>query len=71
MTGPQPPRSCLARVYRTPMDVEAEKHKGWHRHGILVVAADDERLSWPERELIDQLGARLYGARRRKEARHG
>ena len=53
------------------MDVEADKRRGWHRHGILVVSADDDRLSWPERQLIDQLGAKLYGARRRNEARHG
>jgi hypothetical protein len=28
---------------------------------ILVVAADDQRLSWPGRELVRQLGKKLYG----------
>jgi hypothetical protein len=37
-------------------DPEAEKLAGWHRHGILVVAEQDPRLSWPERELIRQPG---------------
>jgi len=72
MSGPATPRSCLARVQRGRIDVEAEKRAGWRAHGILVVAEDDARLSWPERELVRQLGAKLYGPRRRrKEARHG
>ena len=45
------------------VDAEAEKRAGWRRHGILVVAEQDPRLSWPERELIRQLGAKLYGER--------
>jgi hypothetical protein len=36
---------------------------GWREHGILVVAAQDPCLSWPERELIRQLGVKLYGER--------
>jgi len=69
MTGPAQPRSCLARAHHTPVDVEAEKRDGWRRHGILVVAEDDRRLTWPERALVRQLGARLYGGR--GEAGHG
>ncbi len=71
MNGPAKPRSCLARVQRRPIDVEAEKRAGWRAHGILVVAEDDDRLTWPERALVRQLGAKLYGPRcRRKEVRH-
>ncbi len=32
---------------------------------ILVVRVDDERLSWPERELVRQLGDKLNGKGRR------
>ena len=33
---------------------------------------DDERLTWPERELVEQLGTKLYGPRpETREARHG
>ena len=71
MSGPAKPRSCLARLQPECIDVEAEKRNGWRAHGILVVAEDDDRLGWPERELVRQLGAKLYGPRRRKEARHG
>lgn len=39
------------------------KRSGWHDQHILVVDADDERLSWPERELVRQLGEKLYGKR--------
>jgi len=67
--GPQQPRSCLGRLQRRPIDVEAEKREGWRAYGILVVAEDDHRLAWPERELVRQLGAKLYGKRR--EPSHG
>jgi hypothetical protein len=54
-------RSHLGRHQPTPLDAEAEKRVGWREHGILVVAEQDPRLTWPERELVRQLGARLYG----------
>jgi hypothetical protein len=39
------------------------KRDGWRDQGLLAVSIDDHRLSWPERELVRQLGERLYGAR--------
>ena len=45
------------------MDVSQEKSRGWRRLGILVVAEDDARLTWCEREQVRQLGTRLYGLR--------
>jgi hypothetical protein len=50
---------------------EQVKRDGWLKHGILVVNEDDQRLSWPERLLIRQLGERLFGKRLPKEARDG
>jgi hypothetical protein len=67
--GPQPWRSPLGRWQGKPMDVEAEKKTGWRRHGILVVSESDNRLTWPEKELIRQLGAKLYGER--EEGKNG
>ena len=58
-------RSPLGRHQPERIDVEAEKRSGWRQHGILVVAEQDPRLSWPERELVRQLGAKLYGERRK------
>ena len=55
-------RSQLGRHQPKRIDAEAEKRTGWRRHGILVIAEQDPRLTWPERELIRQLGVRLYGA---------
>jgi hypothetical protein len=52
------------RHHQTPFDAEAETRAGWRQHGILVVAEQDPRLTWPEREVVRQLGARLYGQRR-------
>ena len=42
---------------------EQVKRDGWHDQGILAISPDDERLTWPEREIIRQLGERLYGKR--------
>jgi hypothetical protein len=47
---------------------EQVKRDGWLEHGFLVVNEDDQRLSWPERQLIRQLGERLFGKRQPKEA---
>ncbi len=47
------------------------KRDGWCQQGVLVIAANDERLSWPERELVRQLGEKLYGnGGKRQEKRH-
>jgi hypothetical protein len=37
---------------------------------VLAVAVDDARLSWPEQELVRQLGEKLYG-KRGTEVDHG
>ncbi len=39
------------------------KRDGWHDEGLLAVSVDDHRLTWPERELVRQLGEKLYGPR--------
>ncbi|MEI4196532.1 hypothetical protein [Roseovarius sp. E0-M6] len=44
-------------------DPEQVKREGWKEQGVLAVSLDDQRLTWPERELVRQLGERLYGAR--------
>ena len=45
------------------------KRDGWREQGVLAIAVDDERLTWPERELVRQLGETLYG--KRPEVAHG
>jgi hypothetical protein len=42
---------------------ERVKRDGWQEQGVLAVAVDDERLTWPERELVRQLGEKPYGKR--------
>lgn len=53
---------------RTPDQV---KRDGWVEHGILVVDERDHRLTWPERQLIRQLGERFFGKRKCAEAQDG
>jgi hypothetical protein len=57
-------RSYLGRHQAERIDPEMEKRVGWREHGILVIAEGDARLTWPERELIRQIGAKLYGKRK-------
>ena len=42
---------------------EQVKRGGWKEQRVFAVSLDDQRLTWPERELVRQLGERLYGAR--------
>jgi hypothetical protein len=52
---------------RSPDDI---KRDGWREQRVLAVSIDDARLTWPERELILQLGEKLYGDRKQtKEVR--
>ncbi len=47
------------------------KRDGWQDQGMLAVSIEDDRLTWPEKELIRQLGEKLYGRRRdRVEKQH-
>ena len=52
---------------RNPDEV---KRNGWKEQGLLAVSFDDDRLTWPERELVRQLGEKLYG-KREEDRRHG
>ncbi|SDB57663.1 hypothetical protein [Bauldia litoralis] len=45
---------------RSTQDV---KREGWVEQGVLAVSVEDHRLTWPERELVKQLGEKLYGRR--------
>ena len=68
-TRGRPRMKWLPRGYGgTRREPEQVKGEGWREQGILVIAANDQRLSWPERELIRQIGNRIYG---RTEVGHG
>jgi hypothetical protein len=69
MKTPSPRYRCpLGSVQPKNMDAEKVKRDGWRQQGILVVASDDDRLDWVERELLQVIGERLYGER---EQSHG
>ncbi|MBU9366218.1 hypothetical protein LWS69_00735 [Bordetella hinzii] len=61
-------RCPLAKLQPKVTDLEAVKRRGWRDQHILVVSPDDDRLDWTERELVRQIGERLYGA---EDPRHG
>lgn len=63
MKIPTPSYLCpLGRLQPDVQDLDAIKQRGWRDQHILVVSPDDERLDWMERELVRQIGERLYGA---------
>jgi len=60
---PKPPTCALGKFVPSQMDVESVKREGFNNHGILVVAVDDQRLSWIERQIIQKIGDRIYAQR--------
>ncbi len=69
MSAPNPHYRCpLGRLQSSRPDPEIIKREGWREEGILVIASNDERLDWAERELVKRIGERLYGF---QEADHG
>lgn len=57
-------RCPLGRMQPEPIDAEAVKRDGWKNQHVLVIAQDDARLDFVEREFIRRIGERLYGGRR-------
>ena len=54
---PEPARRMLGKA-PPPQETEAIKRYGWRDQGVLVVSAEDVRLSWSEREMVRQLGSK-------------
>ena len=59
-------QSPLGKMQPTKVDLEKVKKEGWNKEGILVVKIDDERLSWPEKEIIKQIGNKIYNSKNKK-----
>jgi hypothetical protein len=60
MNAPARVRCALAGLLPKSIDLEKEKARAWNDLEILVVSCRDIRLSLIEREIVDQIGARLY-----------
>ena len=56
-------RCPLGRKYPEPPEPEDIKRDGWRDQGLLVISPEDDRLNWMEREVLQQVGERLYGRR--------
>ena len=63
-------RRTFKDYWSTRRSLEQIKRDGWIEQGILVVSKDDHRLTWPERELVRQLGEKFFGRREPKEPHH-
>ena len=66
MTMQKDYQSQLGKMQPTKIDLEKVKKEGWNKEGILVVKIDDERLSWPEKEIIKQIGNKIYNSKNKK-----
>ncbi len=60
MTNKNSLKCNLGRMQPKQIDAEKIKREAFNNDGILVVKVDDERLSWPEKELIKQIGEKIY-----------
>lgn len=63
-------RCPLGKLQPQATDLETLKERGWREQGLLVVSQDDQRLDWMERQLLKNIGERLYGTPRHG-GRHG
>lgn len=63
--APQPARCALGKLIPDTIDTEELKHDAWSQHRILVVAADDLRINWIERQILQTIGEKLFGRPRR------
>ena len=54
-------RCPLGRLQPQITDLDAIKEQGWRDQHILVVNAEDARLDFFERALVQRIGERLYG----------
>ena len=59
--SPREPRCALGRLVPTSVGAEPIKAASWRDHRLLVVALDDPRLGWADRELVRTIGDKLYG----------
>lgn len=59
--APREPRCALGRMVPTTVGAEPIKAASWRDHRLLVVALDDPRLGWADRELVRSIGEKLYG----------
>ena len=63
---PSAPRCPLGKLIPDTIDTESLKHDAWSLHRILVVSADDPRINWIERKILQAIGEKLFG-----RVRHG
>lgn len=63
--APQPARCALGKLIPDTIDTEELKHDAWSQHNILVVATDDPRINWIERQILQTIGERIFGRGRR------
>lgn len=46
------------------VDYEAMKRNAYRDQGVVIVRLDDPRLTWDQKEIVKQVGTKLYGQRR-------
>ena len=70
MKASLPPYRCALGRSMDRVDPDQIKREGWRDQHILVVAQNDERLDFVEREFVKRIGERLYGAHQKRGGRH-
>ncbi len=55
-------RSSLDRTNN--VDISFMKHRAFHDQNILIVNLDDPKIGWDERQMLENIGTKLYGKRK-------
>lgn len=53
----------VSRLQPNSVDHDAMKRNGFHDQGILIVSIDDDRIGWDERQILINIGEKLFGKR--------
>lgn len=51
----------LGNMQAKPMNTERIKREAWQNDGILVVSVDDDSLNWMEKQMVINIGNKLFG----------
>ena len=57
----------VSGVFSGNFDGDRIKQRAFHDQGMLVVNVNDPNLTWDQRELLNQIGEKFYGKRRKKD----
>lgn len=51
----------VSGFFQNSRDTEFVKRNAFHEHGMLVIDLNDDRIGWDERQVLKNIGEKLFG----------